>query len=307
MDKSAVLDILRSTQEIPNSGVLSLADNGVHTVARMFYGSSSHEIPISELAAARLGVALADLSWTDADSKASKTLLEEFRMASEAVNLVLTCFSKSETFGDGHRLMTKLSEVSSVPVVKIADDVYDWQSALAHLVGFQEHLGDLPGRQLVVSWGFGSHFVHPTTAHSLVLAGLYSGLNVRVVSPPEFSIMNRVRRQASKIASKDKISFEKSDDFEPSFSDADAVFAANWLRLDDYNHPERHPTSARSYTDWHFTPGTLPKDCVFSTEPPLENPLLVSDELMHDPRNVSSSWLARRVRVLMASMLHALK
>lgn len=307
MNRTSVLEILRSTHELLKVDASFLPGHGVHTVGRMFHGASSYEVQTVELAAARLGVPLVDLSWTGVESKSSQILLEEVRMASESVDLLVTCFAESETFGDGHRLSKEFPEASSVPLVSVVDDTFGWQSALAHLAGFEEQHGNLSEMQLVVSWGFGKSFVHPTTAHSLVLAGLLSGANVRVVSPPEFSIMNRVRREASKLASENGISFEERHEFNSAFGDADAVFAANWLRLDEYNHPERHSVSARPYSDWHFTPDVLPKDCVFSTEPPLETPLLVSNELVKDPRNITSTWLARRVRVLMASMLRAVQ
>jgi hypothetical protein len=138
-----------------------------------------------------------------------------------------------------------------------------------------------------------------------VLAGLLSGANVRVAAPAEFSLMNRVTREASQLADKEGFVFEEVRDLTLALSNADMVFAANWLSLDDYNHPERHATSARPYTDWQFTPDLLPEKCVFSTEPPLEPSLLTGEGMSDDPRNITAGWLARRARVLMASILRA--
>ena len=134
-----------------------------------------------------------------------------------------------------------------------------------------------------------------------------TGANVRIASPPEFSLMNRIRSRAKKTALSQGLEFEESHDLEDVHSGADAIFAANWLRLDDYNHPERHPLSAREYRDWFFTPDLLPQKCIFSTEPPLEPELLYSQSMVEDSRNITSGWLSRRAQVLTASILHALR
>ena len=305
VNKASVLEILQLTRDSEGRIRHSLQEHGVNLLGRMFHGASPYDIQAADLAAARLATPLVDLSWTSVDAKSSEVLREEVRIASQAVDLLLTAFTDSETFGDGHRLSRGFSEVSRVPLVSIADDIFAWQSALTHLSGFEERLGNLAGKQLVVSWGFGSSFVRPTTAHSLVLAGLLSGANVRVAAPAEFSLMNRVRREASQLATKEGLAFEEVTGLTSALSDADMVFAANWLRLDDYNHPERHAVSARPHREWQFTRDAIPEKCIFSTEPPLEPALLTEEGMIDDSRNITSGWLARRVRVLMASILHA--
>ncbi len=306
MERSSVLEILRIGHEILKSGTPELHDR-VHALGMMFYGASEHDRQASQLAAAMLGVPLVDLSWSDAGAKSSRLLLEEVRMASKAVDLLVTCFSESETFGDGYEVSRGFSSASDVPVVNVADDILGWQSALTHLLGFEERRGDLSGRQLVVSWGFGSSFSRPTTAHSLVLGGLMVGANVRIVSPPEFSLMNRIRSKATKQASDLGLTFEQLHEFDGALAGADAIFASNWLRLDDYNHPERHWASAKEYQDWCITPDNLPQDCIFSTEPPLQPELLYSPAMVEDPRNITSGWLSRRAITLAASTLHSLR
>ena len=228
-------------------------------------------------------------------------------MASKAVDLLVTAFSSYETFGDGRRLTTKFPESSAVPVISLRDDFYDWQSALSHLHGFQRELGDLKGKQVVIAWGFGSSFISPAMAHGLLVTSALLGAKVRVASPPEFSLLNRVLKETKEIAAETSSTFEETADFTDAFQDADAVFSLNWLRLDDFNHPERNTQYVRKYKDWYVTQDTLSRQCIFSTEPPLQPDLTFSPDLLEDQRNISSSWLIRRVHVLAATIVYVLR
>ena len=228
-------------------------------------------------------------------------------MASKVVDLLVTAFSSHETFGDGRKLTTKFPESSTVPVISLHDDYYDWQSALSHLHGFQRELGDLKGKQIVIAWGFGSSFISPAVANGLLVTSALLGAKVRVAAPPEFSLLNRVLKETKVITKETTSSFEETTDFTDAFRDADAVFSLNWLRLDDFNHPERNAQYAGKYKDWYVTQDTLSRQCIFSTEPSTQPDLTFSPDLLEDQRNISSSWLIRRVHVLAATIVHVLR
>lgn len=308
MDSGTVTEILRLAAEIDSQGFPQLERELERSLVmgKMFYGATSRDGPICDLAAARLGVRAVDLSWTDVDFTDSQALLDELRMNSEVVDLLVTAFSSHETFGDGRRLTTSFPESSKVPVVSLHDDFYDWQSALSHLHGFQTKLGDLRGKQIVINWAFGSSFISPAIAHGLTVSSALLGANVRVVAPPEFSLLNRVMKQAKSVASESGSCIEERSAFVDAFIDADAVFSLNWFRLDDFNHPQRNPQYASKYKSWHMSQESIPNHCAFSTEPPLQVDVTLSPELAKDPRNISDSWLIRRVHVLAATITHVL-
>ena len=309
MDSRTVAEILRIASTIDKDGfgavVEDLADAEV--LGKMFHGATSRDSSICDLAASRLGLSSVDLSWTNVDMIESALLLEELSMASKVVDLLVTAFSSHETFGDGRKLTTKFPESSTVPVISLHDDFYDWQSALSHLHGFQRELGDLKGKQVVIAWGFGSSFISPAVAHGLLVTSALLCAKVRVAAPPEFSLLNRVRKEAKEIATEAGSTLEETTDFTDAFRDADAVFSLNWLRLDDFNHPERNTLYARKYKDWYVTQDILSRQCIFSTEPPLQPELTFSPDLLEDQRNISSSWLIRRVHVLAATIVYVLR
>ena len=309
MDLKAVTEILRHASAIDTHGFVPMANEiaGNKVLGKMFHGAARLDTPICDMAAARLGIHSVDLSWVNVSTTESMMLLDEVRMASEAVDLLATIFSGHETFGDGRKLTKKFPESSAVPVISLHDDFYDWQSALSHLHGFQRALGTLQKKQVVISWGFGTSFNSPAMAHSLIITSALLGANVRIVAPPEFSLLNRVRRKTKEIVTEEGSSFEETTEFDDSFKDADAVFSLNWLRLNDFNHPERNMQYASKYREWYLTTDLLPKRCIFSTEPPLQPDLMLSPDLVQDPRNISHAWLNRRVQLLAATIVYVLQ
>ena len=309
MDTKTVTEILRIAADIDSQGFTQFEKEAEQQIVlgKMLYGATSHDHKICNLVAAHLGMQAVDLSWVDVGLKDSATLLDELRMNSEVVDLLITAFSSHETFGDGRRLTTKFPQSSDVPVISLHDDFYDWQSSLSQIFGFQKQLGDLRGKQIVVNWAFGSSFLSPAIAHSFVIASALLGANIRVVAPPEFSLLNRARKKAKEITEEAGSKFEETSVFADAFGDADAVFTLNWFRLDDFNHPERNSKFVDKYKDWYMAPEILSRSCFFSTEPPLQIGVTLSPELAQDPRNLSGSWLARRVHVLAATIAHVLR
>ena len=305
MDSRAVTEILKVAHEIETRGFSRIAKGlqDPFILGTMFHNAESREAQICELTGGRLGVPVVDLSWRNVESKETSILLDELRMADSNVDLLLTAFKSNETFGEGNKLTTKFSSASKGPIVSLHDDIYNWQTALSHLSGFQNRIGDLSGKQVVVSWGFGSNFTNPAAAHALMVTSALAGANVRVVAPPDFPTLGRVRKEASKSA----VAVEETSDFDNAFKDADAVYVLNWFRLDDFNHPERNSLQASKYKDWYLTEDLLPDSCVLSSDPSIQSGLTVSPELLQDPRCINTSWLSRRVQVLAATIDHVLR
>ena len=163
------------------------------------------------------------------------------------------------------------------------------------------------GRRIVICWGFGSRFVLPRTAHSLVILGAMLGAEMRVAAPPRFSLVRRAVREARRRVKTTSVVIEEADSFEGAFEDADAVFALNWGRLDNFNHPERNAEDASQFKDWFLTGNMLPKNCLFATKPPVQDNFIAGGGLLQNNRNVTPTWLSRRVAVLAASILHVLQ
>ncbi|MFW9890454.1 MAG: hypothetical protein ACFFER_19945 [Candidatus Thorarchaeota archaeon] len=247
-------------------------NNGVRSIevlGSFLHCSSPLERRVLEIAAARMGCRTVSLGWDDAQRMSAESILREFNMYSDAVDMLLTAFIDIDTFGAGRRVVELLGAASRVPLVNLSDDIYAPQPALAVTAALWEHLGGLKGKNIAVSWGFGSRHVLPSTAHSLCLLGATLGANIKVVSPVDFPLLNRVLRDAQERVKTAEGEFEECHVFN-SFDDVDAVYAINWCRLDDFNRSERNTQYASKSRDWHFTRDVLPQKALFVTIPPVQ-------------------------------------
>jgi ornithine carbamoyltransferase len=226
-------------------------------------------------------------------------------MFSKAVDMLLTSFVDINTFGAGRRVVEQLGTVSRIPHVNLSDDIYAPQSALAVIAAIWKRLDGIRGKTIAVSWGFGSNHVLPSTAHSLCLMGASLGANIRVVSPSDFPLLNRVLRETQDRVRTTDGTIEELHDFD-SFDDVDAVYAMNWCRLDDFNRPERNSEYASKYRNWHFTKDLLPQRSLFVTSPPVQTELLASRTLVDSENNLTPELFAWTVQALLASISYVI-
>lgn len=299
--------IFQIAKSIETSGysAVSKSLDSVKVVGRLLHGASTFETQISSMAAARLGHTTVDLGWTDADTMSTEELLETVRLAGKASDILLTAFSSSETFGEGRMLTKQFANTSKTPLASLHDDVYAWQSALANLLGLESRLNGLAGKQIVITWGFGDSFSSPAPANSTLISALAFGAHVRVVAPSKFSFLNRVRRVAEDTSQCCNVLYEEVDEFEGSFKKADAVFALNWMRLDDFNHPERNLEHAKEFKDWHFD--ALPEKTIFSTLPHANSGLMASRKVLGSDHDITHLWLKNRVTTLAATLAYLIE
>lgn len=305
--KPVLHKIFQIAKNIETSGFSSIQKSLEHVkvIGRLLHGASQFETQVSSMAAARLSHSAVDLGWNDADAMSTEELLDAVKMASEASDILLTAFSSSETFGEGRMLTKQFADTSTVPFASLHDDIYAWQSALANLLGLESRLNSLAGKQIVITWGFGNSFISPAPANSTLISALAFGANVRLVSPSKFSFLNRVRRVAEDTSQCCNVLYEEVDEFEGSFKDADAVFALNWMRLDDFTHPERTQEHAQEFKDWHFD--TLPEQTIFSTIPSNQPSLLASRKILGGDQDITHYWLKNRVTALAATIAYLIE
>jgi len=273
-------------------------------VGSLLQGVPTVESRVLQLACGRLGYNNVELGWDDAKTKSDEDLINDFSMFSSAVDLIVAGFVDRETLGAGHAIIKRVAEISEVPMISLADEVFAPQSAIGVAASFWERLGALKGKRIAVCWGFGSSFVMPNTAHSLLLICTSLGADVLLASPPDFGLLRRVVRDAAGRAKQSGSRFEESADLQEFLRTVDAVFATNWCRLDDFNHPERNAEHASQFREWHFTKENLPSDCLFMSEPPIQSDLLLDVSLQRSDRNLTNSWVLKRMQALTASMKH---
>jgi len=304
-DLNAILD---GAQSILSAGFEDVADKlkSLQLAGTVLHNVRPLEKHVIEIALARLNAQTIDIIFHEDGASTETESLSHLKMMSSALDLVLASYSDSETFGNGHRFLKRFPDSLSCPLLLLNDDLYAPQSALSELLGFNERLGALSGKRITISWGFGTTFVLPSTAHSLLLQGVKLGADVTIVSPPDFGLLNRVTKDAALIADSTNGSIHLTNDFSSCHKESDAIFALNWCRFDDFRRPERNAEYAAKFRDWFFTDDELDPDTLFSTQPPIETELIANQELIDSERNLTQDWLNRRIAVLAASLSYLL-
>jgi ornithine carbamoyltransferase len=118
-----------------------------------------------------------------------------------------------------------LAGAASVPVINALSDFEHPCQCLADLLTVREEKGDLVGRTLAYL-GDGNN-----VAHSLLLGGAKSGMNVRVATPPGFEPIPQVVHRAVEIAATTGGSVSTTHDPDEASAGADVLYTDVWASM----------------------------------------------------------------------------
>ncbi|MGY5874565.1 MAG: hypothetical protein RTU30_02355 [Candidatus Thorarchaeota archaeon] len=288
--------ILTSAEGYLSDGYGVLADSSTSkpAIGIMLHGSPDYEREIAKLVAAKSDWNLVELDLNLGES--IDEILSRIEMVSSSVDTLLTSIIDYNTFGAGRELTEMIAKQSNSPLVNIRDDIYGNLPGLSALLAIKRRLGTLSGKRIAVSWAFGSQFVLPSTAHTLVLSSAMIGVDVKIVAPNKFPLMRRVVREAGTFSQ-----VETVDTFEGAFQGVDAVIPINWCRIDDFMHPERNREHALEYRDWFLEESNIEGSTLVVTEPPIQYDLSMSREIAVSSRNLTRDWYNLRISTLAAT------
>ncbi len=135
-------------------------------------------------------------------------------------------------WGLGNRYLREVAEASRVPVLNMQCDRYHPHQALPDVMTILERLGNPRGKTVTVSWAYAASYQKPISVpHSLILLLPRFGMNVRLVHPPEFSLIPEIVDQARDNARAAGVAFEQLDEFDTGIRGTDVVYAKSWGAL----------------------------------------------------------------------------
>jgi ornithine carbamoyltransferase len=201
------------------------ADPGVYaehlrgrSVALIFEKPSTRTRVSFEVAIASCGGHAVVLNATELQLGRGETIEDTGRVLSRYVDaIVLRTFEQER--------LEVLARAASVPVVNSLSDFEHPCQALADLLTVQERLGSLAGRTLVYL-GDGNN-----VAHSLLLGGALSGMNVRCATPPGFEPIPQVVHRAEEIAAQTGGGIEILHDPMEAAIGADVLYTDVWASM----------------------------------------------------------------------------
>jgi N-acetylornithine carbamoyltransferase len=106
---------------------------------------------------------------------------------------------------------------------------------LAHLLTLQEHLGDLQGKDYLLTWTYHPKPLNTAVANSSLLIASKFGMNVKLLCPSEeYHLDKRYLKAAKDNCESEGTSFQVSYDINSAYSNADIVYAKSWGCLSHY-------------------------------------------------------------------------
>jgi len=209
-------------------------------------------------------------------------------------------------WGVGNSYIRDVAKASRVPVLNMQCDIYHPHQALADLMTIIERFGDPRGKTATVSWACAASYQKPISVpQSLALLLPRFGMNVRLVHPPEFALMDDIVEQARQNARKTGASFEVMDDFEEGMSGTDVVYAKSWGALLTTQDPEEDKRLIDKYDTWITDEKRMAltnDDAIYMHPLPADRNVEVADAVIDGPKSIVYDQAENRLHAQKAVM-----
>ena len=209
-------------------------------------------------------------------------------------------------WGIGNAYINEVAEASRVPVLNMQCDLYHPHQVLADLMTIREKVGDPRGRTITVSWAYAASYQKPISVpQDLILLATRYGMNVRLVHPPEFTLMPEIVAAAGENARRSGGSLELMDDFDAGFRGSHVVYAKSWGALLTAPDETDGAAIAKRYTDWITDERRLAlaaEDAIYMHPLPADRNIEVTDAVIDGPHSVVYDQAENRLHAQKAVM-----
>jgi ornithine carbamoyltransferase len=209
-------------------------------------------------------------------------------------------------WGVGNAYIRAVAEASRVPVLNMQCDVYHPHQALADVMTMIERFGDLRGRTATVSWACATSYQKPISVpQSLILLLPRFGMNVRLVHPPEFSLMPEIVEQAKVNARDGHGGFEIMHDFDEGIRGTDVVYAKSWGAVQTTTDEAEGARLIAKYASWITDERRMAlagEDAVFMHPLPADRNVEVTDGVIDGPQSAVYDEAENRLHAQKAVM-----
>ena len=202
------------------------------------------------------------------------------------------------------RVLRAFATHATVPVINLETITHPCQE-LAHALMLREQLGETRGRKYVLTWTYHPRPLNTAVANSALLIATRLGFEVTLLCPnPEYVLDSRYLAMARDNAAESGGSLTVSHDIEPSYRDADVVYAKSWGALPYFGDWARELPLREGFR--HFLVDeakmALTRNALFSHCLPLRRNVKASDAVMDSPRCLAIDEAENRLHVQKAVM-----
>ncbi len=213
--------------------------------------------------------------------------------------------------GRGNATLREFAQWADIPIINMEDDVYHPCQAMADLLTLKEHLGNLEGKKIAITWAYSDKDRTIGVMHSAALLCTRFGMNVTVAHPKGYEFDNHVTAWCQENAAEFGGSYTYTDDMDAAFQDADAVMPKSWIS-NDYLPPKNPKIDLegarelnRRYRHWKCTEEKLAlckENVLYMHCAPIDRGNEVTDEIVDGPRSVVFDQAENRLHVQKAIM-----
>jgi N-acetylornithine carbamoyltransferase len=209
-------------------------------------------------------------------------------------------------WGVGSGYIKDVAAASRVPVFNMQCDLYHPFQVLADLLTIKERFGDPRGRTITVSWAYAKSYQKPMSVpQDLILLATRSGMNVRLVHPPEYELMPDIVAQAEDNARRSGGAFERLDEFDAGMRGSDVIYAKSWGPLRVAANDEEGAAIGARYTDWIADERRIAladEHAIYMHPLPADRNVEVADAVIDGPHSVVYDEAENRLHVQKAVM-----
>jgi N-acetylornithine carbamoyltransferase len=294
------------------------------SVALLFFNPSmrtrtSFEIGIQELGGYAVVLHPGKDAWpiefemnTCMDGESEEHIIEVAKVLSEYCDLIaVRSFPKFNDINEdiADNVIKSFAKFASVPVINMETITHPCQE-LAHILSLQEEIGDLDGKNYLLTWTYHPKPLNTAVANSSLLIASKFGMNVKLLCPTDDYILHEsFISKAQENCSNNNSSFEITHNIEDGYSNADIVYAKSWGAINYFNDSKNEKILRDNFK--HFIVDeekmALTNDARFSHCLPLRRNIKASDGVMDSDYCIAVQEAANRLHVQKSLLTTLLK
>ena len=246
------------------------------------------------------------------DGETEEHIIEVAKVLSSYCDLIaIRAFPKFRNLEDdlSDNVINSFAKYASVPVVNMETITHPCQE-LAHILTMQEELGDLSGKDYLLTWTYHPKPLNTAVANSSILIASKFGMNVKLLCPSkDYLLHDSYTNQAKENCKVNGASFEVTHDISQGYKDADIVYAKSWGSLNYYGNPQEEKLIRDQYK--HFIVDeekmAMTKNAKFSHCLPLRRNIKATDGVMDSDYCVAIQEAENRMHVQKSLLTKLLK
>lgn len=201
-------------------------------------------------------------------------------------------------------MITAFAKHATVPVINMETIVHPCQE-LALMLALQAHLGDVAGKEFLLTWVPHPKPLNTAVANSALLIASKFGMNVRMLIPDEvYRLDERYMSAAQGFVEEAGASLTVTSNVEAAYSGADAVYAKSWGALPFFGQWEGEAPYRAKGKDFMITPEkmALTNNAVVSHCLPMRRNVKIADAVVDSPAFLGIEEAGNRLHVQKAVM-----